>query len=347
MQPISLDRWLEVSSSHFDPVLVDAGALTLLRETARSLPGDSVAAVEVRLGAAGPVDLSVRVAQPAQARHLASRVGPPHLRALLARWARDARLRERVPAVWLEFDLDGRGIAPSAPPVPSVCAQLAPACGRGWLMDRLLPALHGRPLAAAERRTLRRCCDAIPAGVRLLYVFSMLSRRAGCTRLELMAPDSGPLLEVLARVAPRAARQLAPYADLGRGSDRCHLSLDVAAGVSPRCGMEWSFAAPPRREPHWAELFARLAERGLASVERSAAVFAWPGCDRFWNAPRNWPVEGGGIAGACVRSLSHVKLVNRPGQLPEAKAYLLLAHHDPHAAAAEVPGPGIAPRASQ
>jgi hypothetical protein len=329
LQPISLDRWLEVSLPHLDPSLVDGRALSRLRETARLLPGDSVAAFEVRLGAAGPVDLSVRIAHPAQALHLAPLVAPPQLRALLAEWARRAELRQSVPALWLEFDLDGRRAA--APRVPSVCAQLAPDCCRRWLLDWLMPALHGRPLAAVERRTLRRCCDAIPAGVRLLYAFSMLSRQPGGARLELMAADSRPLLDYLSPLAPRAARRLAPYADLGLGSDRCHLSLDAAGEVSPRCGLEWSFAAPPRREPRWAELFARLAERGLASAERSAAVFAWPGCDRFWSAPRHWPVAGGGIAGACVRSLSHVKLVSQPGQPPEVKAYLLLAHRDPHA----------------
>src|ERR1700687_180565 len=207
LQPISLDRWLEVSRSHLDPSLVDDGALSRLRETSRPLPGGSVAAIEVRLGAAGPVDLSVRVAQPAQARHLASRVGPPHLRALLLEWARSAELRQAVPALWLEFDLDGRLAA--APLVPSICAQLAPDCSRRWLLDWLLPALHGRPLAAAERRTLRRCCDAIPAGVRLLYAFSLLSRQPGGGRLELMAAGSRPLLEYLSRLAPHAARPLA------------------------------------------------------------------------------------------------------------------------------------------
>jgi hypothetical protein len=333
-QGLSFDRWLTTVRPHLPRALVDTAAGLWLADVARMVPAHCTGALEVRLSAGDPlVDLSVRLAHPDQARQMARRVAPPHLARFLAAWSRSDELRAAVPALWLELDqaANGRSGSAAAPAArtllaPGICAQLAPGWRPGWLEDRLLPALQGRALSLAQRRTVRRCCDAVPAGVRLLYVFSMLSRRADSVRLELLALGAWPLAEYLARIAPQAAPELAALSPLGQGAERTHLSFDVGDAVLPRIGIEWSFRRPPRREPRWAQLFARLAGRGLCSEEKRQAVLAWPGGDTFWTAPREWPVETHGIGGSCRRVLSHVKVVHRPDREPEAKAYLLLSH---------------------
>jgi hypothetical protein len=245
------------------------------------------------------------------------------LRSFLARWSEGEF--DRVPTVWLEFDLDR---APS----PISCAKLDGELEPAWLLDVLFPALHGGPLTPPQRNLAQRCLAEIPTPGVLLYAFSLRPRGTDQVRLEILGLDPPAMAGYLETVAPSLVREFGGIAPLFDGVERLHLSLDIGEEISPRFGVEGSFPRLPHHEPRWGELFARLEERGLSDPAKREAVLAWPGHDSFWTAPRHWPVAEAGGGGYCVRSLSHVKVVGQAGRPPEAKAYLLVTPLDPGSA---------------
>ena len=298
-----------------------------MRRIARRLPGNLLAAVEVRLAAetteARPIDLSLRARQPEEALQLADCGLPAHVRGFLLGWAGSDAALSPVHSVWLELDLDRE---PAGLPAPVVCAKLYPDADPRWLIGELVPALHGRPLTAGQQRLVRRCHEAIPDPAYLLYAFSLLARGSDALRLEIFGLEPGAILSYLKDVAPGAIPWVQGAAGLFEGVERIHLSLDFGEEILPRIGIEGSFSRLPRREPRWGELFERLASRGLCRPEKRDAALAWQGSETFWTAPSAWPVEAAGTGGFCFRKLSHVKAVFRPDREPEGKAYLLFGY---------------------
>lgn len=328
---MTCDRWIPVVRPHLSDALVDDRALERLRTVARYLPGDCLGVIEVRLAASPPgrreetesVDLSVRLSEPPQARLLLEHLSPPHLRGLFSSGWREIGYPSPVSSVWLEFDLDHE---PGGLPVPLVAARLSEQVASSWLVETLLPSLHGRSLDASQRRWVRRAVDELPAGIQLLYAFSLLSRPGADVRLELFGHDSKNLLDFLGHLASgETARRVADLAPLLEGADRYHLSFDVDVGgtIGPRIGLECGFARLPHRESRWLTLFDRLVTAELCTATKRDAVFEWPGYDTVRTAARVWPREEEALDRYCVRCLSHVKLVSRPDLQPEAKAYLL------------------------
>lgn len=239
---------------------------------------------------------------------------PPHLRAFLLGWA--AERDERVPSLWLEFDLHSGGDS-----VPSLCAKLRHPVDPTWLVESLLPALRGGPLTRRQREIALRCRREIPAGGQLLYAFCMLPR-GGDLRLEVFGLSPEEMTVYLERIeAPGSTSELFATASLFAGVERTHLSFDVGPGaIRPRVGIAGSFPRMPGREPRWNDLLGRLEARGLCSREQREALFGWQGYESFWTAPGPWPA--GRMRTFCVRYLSHLKLVHEPGREPEAKVYL-------------------------
>jgi len=316
---LSCDDWLSILQPHLREPLFSPGALEPLRRLACLLPGDCLGILEARLGQVpGPIDLSLRIKEPPQALALAERIPLPHLRSLLARWSRADESLSAVHSLWLEFDLD-----PERDPLhPVACAKLRAEAAPRWVIDALLPALHGKPLSEGQRQRLLFCTEAIPEGGALLYVFSLLSRGGDAVRMEIFGLDPGHILGYLAVVAPATVPRVETIAPLFEGVERIHLSFDIGEEILPRIGIEGSFSRIPRREPRWAELFARLQAHGLCTPEQRDAALAWTGYDTFWTSPARWPVRTAGLRGVCVRSLSHVKVVCPQDGAPQAKVYL-------------------------
>jgi hypothetical protein len=318
----TLEPWIAIVRPRLPERLAGEAALARLGRAARSFAGDGLGALELRLGAAGSagvVDLAFHVQTAAQARAIAPRLAPAHLRRFLASWA--CGEHPEALSLWLELDLDSE---PPRRPVPGLCAALAPGLEPGRWIGGLLPALRGRPLGPEARRSLDRCLAALPRPGHLLYAASMESRGDEAVRLVVAGLDLPALLSYLGRVAPAAvARRAAEAAPLAAGAARTHLSFDVGEEVGERIGIECSFPRLPSREPGWGALLARWAAAGLAAAEEREALLAWTGYDSAWTAAPRWPA-GAATAGLfCVRCLSHLKLVVAPERPLAAKAYLL------------------------
>lgn len=316
-----IDQWIPVIRPHLAESLVDHLALQRLRPIARGFPGDVLAVLEVSLNAGTAVaDFSVRLTTPSQARSLAEENLLPHQRGFLRRWSRQSPDFADVASVWLEFDL---GREPQGQPAPIVCVRLRQGFDYGWLANELFPALQGRPLSPSQDHLIRNCLAELPAGLTVLYAFSLRPRPGDAVRLELYGKDLTVMLEYLASVGPPGSVQrVKDLIHLVEDGDRFHLSFDLAEEVAPRIGIECGFERQPQREPRWAELFDRLVANGLCASEKRDAVLRWPGYDTLWTAADRWPQEATGDY--CVRGLSHVKLTSEPVRGVEAKAYLVL-----------------------
>ncbi len=316
--PLTAADWLAVLEPRLTAPLFEPGAVGRLGRLARILPGQCQATLEVRLAqGASAVDLSLRLLTANQARGMAARLSPSPIGEFLSHWSEPEGPLVPVRSVWLEFDLD-RGEAPH----PVVCAKLPADTGSGWLLGTLLPVLQGVPVAPGQRAQILACLDALPGSARLLYVFNLRARRSDAVRLEIFGMEPGQILPYLRTVAPRVVSTVAEVIPIFEGVERLHLSFDIGDEVLPRIGIEGSFPRLPGREPRWEELFDRLERRGLCSPAKRRAALGWPGYDSFWTAAERWPIAAMGAGGFCVRALSHVKVVCRPGELPEAKAYL-------------------------
>lgn len=257
---------------------------------------------------------------------MAARLPSSPIRTFLLRWAEAGGPFASVRSVWLELDLDR--MTTGEAPAPVVCAKLPRGADPGWVTGTLLPALQGGPLPAGQRARILSCLDALPPSASLLYVFSLRARESDAVRLEIFGLEPAGILGYLRSMSPEMTPAVAKAAPLFEGVERLHLSFDVTDTILPRIGIEGSFPRQPSREPRWRDLFERLVQRELCSPGKRDAALAWPGYDTFWTAPERWPVADLGPQGACLRTLSHVKVVCRLDRGPEAKAYLTFGPPD-------------------
>jgi len=313
--------WLEVLKPRLIEPLFDPETVARLRQLAIGLPGQCQGTLEVRLApGTAPVDLSLRLRTADEARAMAERLPFSSIRTFLLGWAEAGGPLAPVRSVWLELDLD-RMTAGEAP-APVVCAKLPKGADPGWLTGTLLPALQGGPLPAGQRARILSCLDALPPSASLLYVFSLRARRSDAVRLEIFGLEPAEILNYLQSMNPELVPAVAKAAPLFEGVERLHLSFDVTDTILPRIGIEGSFPRQPSREPRWRAFFEHLVQSGVCSPGKRESVLAWPGYDTFWTAPERWPVAEIGPRGACLRTLSHAKVVCVPDRELEAKAYL-------------------------
>lgn len=188
----------------------------------------------------------------------------------------------------------------------------------------MLPDLTTTSPSAALAQPLRQTVLELPPSARLLYLFDLSARASGWLRLEFYFPSLTDLIDYVARsLGQTAHEQLDGVYTLAKDGDRYHLSLDLREDcIDSRIGLEISYRRLPHREPRWHALLDRLTAAGLCHFTERDAIFRWPGTDTKATAGA-WP---GLKSGHCVRCLSHVKLVTRPNQDPQAKCYLLFQH---------------------
>ena len=119
---------------------------------------------------------------------------------------------------------------------------------------------------------------------------------------------------------------------LARSVDRAVLAIDVGDAVRPKIGLECRFDGKrqPRREPRWGALLDSLALNGLCTSDKREALLAYPATSTRPRRDMPWPAALRQELATARRALAehvrtiahHVKIVYRPGEQLEAKAYL-------------------------
>ena len=255
--------------------------------------------------------------------------------AFCAKWeAQGSLLAERVPFVFIEFDLDGplregplregplRGAPPfvlfhllqrcdGAPGVPTTRVTSKAADCRP-VLERALSLLDGHGPSPAVEGSLRACLEALPVEGTLAYAAPLSLRGLDAVRLMLILPRwqvvdylrrigwGGPLGEIEEDLATLPVPPSEVWFD-----------LDVGEAVLPVAGLVFSY---PAEDPRWRVLLDRWVERGDCTPEKRDAVLAWPGREQVL-------LPGYRVPLGARRSLVS-KIVHRRGQRAAAKIYL-------------------------
>jgi hypothetical protein len=243
-------------------------------------------------------------------------------------------LHDSLRAAWLEFDLDPL-IAPDAalrsPRVfvdftreaqcrPSVEARLDLATEVVWALSR--------SRARGTLEALRACLEHLPGGARLAY----LGVFAGDGQVPVVRACVAGLAENLAAylgavgwpgdVDALARSLLGPLARAqGEGAQPVEvLHLDLAPGVRPRIGLEYTFPRPGRSGGVRSAdtLLRQLVARGWCTARNRESLRSWP---RRWVELMPHDIWHSRV----TRQIGHVKIAYAPGECVVAKAYLRAA----------------------
>ena len=246
-----------------------------------------------------------------------------------------------------EFDVDG---PPPDVPVPSIF--FAPQSNSQ--MDDIEVA--GEPNAEGRLATVERTIRLLAGGEpppRMLegcFRASLVGREGLSCRPHALQGEDAVRLCIRLRSVERIMEYstvvgwLGDEADLhgvleplARLVDRAALAIDVGDAVRPKIGLECRFDRnrQPRREPRWGAFLNFLVLSGLCAADKREALLAYPGYVDEAAHTVPWPASlrrasqllGGRSLSTFVRSLHHVKIVYRPGEPLEAKAYLAGNHH--------------------
>lgn len=229
-------------------------------------------------------------------------------------------LHEAIHNIWLEFDV---GAEPQSDLPPNVFVggrdlRLYASSSRGApsLSTSALPLLLGHALNRATQRQIANCVARLPSGARLFQAGVMLARPSTFVRLCIRGLSPLEILPFLKDVgwagnSERVKSVITAYSPAAR---RVDLDLDVADGIEPGIGLEWTTTATREAQN---ELLRRLVARNLCSSEKAAALRSWPGLVRAAKSPETTAPESW-----YVRELHHVKVAVRADGESNAKAYL-------------------------
>ena len=256
------------------------------------------------------------------------------LRRFCQEWGREGSLlSDSVHHIWLEFDLPRSATDHErGPPIPGLFVSLGEVrppdfSARRWLsiVCEALPQATGKRLPPAWERMLERCFSHLPSRAFVPYFGMMFQRRDAGVRLcftgltnedviqyakDVGWPGSvGELSDLLSEVSEARSNSTTP------GVAMVH--FDVGDQVSPTIGLEYGIDRKAQLTGRLREaaFLAHLVDRGLCSTAHARALGVWPGGmtmqlrHQFWRA-------------VVLRRVNHIKLVHRPGQPLEVKAYL-------------------------
>lgn len=334
----SLAQYLAVVSPHLHNDLVSNQARTYLDALARRLPVFDLAGFECRLTPnSDQVDLIVRVPQGTS--KLPKRLArDPVWRPIqkLCRTLNDptTALYDAVNVVDLEFDLAEE---PIPVPRPAVFFELDRQVDLS--LERVLGLageLLGGRMTVELVATLKHCLGALPASGRVIHLGSMLSRSGAGLRVVAQLP-ANHFISYLTAIGEREIGHsaLSTLAKLPPVFESFMVSLDLAAAVSPRVGIECFIGSEKGGLSKWKALMDRLQALELCTQRKTRAFLAWYGICQEGVCSGPWPDDlrlgdrllGGHVLSVFARFLSHIKLVLRPRIPLEVKGYLGFAHY--------------------
>jgi len=245
-------------------------------------------------------------------------------------------LYENVKCFWLEFDMPEN---PTGIPVPSVF--FGPAKPHGatnestqyrWLTQTALPLLKGGALSETVEQKVMDCIEKIPGAAYLFQVGTMLSREVQTVRVYInrIAPDQ--IIPYLISIgwADDAGAFAQVIEEIADKADRFVISFDVQEdGIGSKIGIECSFnESQYLLNSKWERFLEYLVTKGLCLPEKRDALLKYSGVENaeiedttmkpLTSASRSLDEV---LSSAIARFINHVKLVYRPGQPLEAKAY--------------------------
>jgi hypothetical protein len=274
----------------------------------------------------GPVDCGFVIASPAALLRATSRgaaldptgrdPGWKSIARLARRWA-DARheASRALSAVFFEYDAESSG---RYFPIPSLFARFNsgvrpsdPTAATEFAADLfgITQRSHGPALGA-----LTKLFDLLPAGGEWTDVATLLSRPGRGLRAGFSVPLASAALLLKSTGWPATASFESLLARFPFTSP-IRLQIDLPPAAEASVGLEAIGAAGMDDMVVWRTLSETLVSTGLASADRTRALFAIPG-ESFVPVPRSYPVR-------ITRQISHIKVSWSPSHPPFAKGYFV------------------------
>ncbi|MGH6922653.1 MAG: hypothetical protein ACRED5_02690 [Propylenella sp.] len=230
-----------------------------------------------------------------------------------------------IPHIWLGFDC---GSSETSVPLPLMHLRTDKR-SLGEILHLVRDAA-GRELPPMTVGTLRTCLEEATA----TYVGFMFSRSENVIRITQPLLGSAALSYLDAIAWPGDRRQVVGLLEtIGRWTTHVGLSLNLESACGPYLGLEiLNWTKPASDRATWRACLEWLTRQGLCTADKSVALMNWPRLvhsrSPHWSGLlRGKPAEGGdGVLRVLTCNLSHVKLVCRPGEPLEAKAYIDVGH---------------------
>jgi len=248
-------------------------------------------------------------------------------------------LFQKVKCFWLEFDMPEKL---QNIPIPSVFfgpirlpnnAATNDITQYEWLINDAIPLLKGNSPSEKTIEHFYHCIQQMPLNTSLFQVGTMLSRTKEGIRLYINRIELDQIMPYLTKLGweDQDNEFTELIEDLEDKSDRFVLSFDVnEGGIGKRIGIECSFISDDfQNDERWEEFLDYLVDKGMCVPEKRDALLEYSGIENVkttMNGKLKPLISASKILDdissySIARYINHIKIVYRPEQPMEAKAY--------------------------
>jgi hypothetical protein len=258
--------------------------------------------------------------------------------ALTEKWVDPtSELHDKILGLWLEFDTADNAMDI---PIPSVFLQTIPLridnpsdkrqCK--WITQTAIPLLTGHAVKENIEKGFISALEKLPLGASVFHVASMLSRNTDSIRLIIkrMQPnDIVPYLKSLGWSDDEEGLS-ALIDEIKKYSDCIRLHIDIGDTINPQIGLECFISPDKYHEGQgWDDFLTYLVEKKACNPNIKNALLDFPGVDQensenefdFDSYMPSVKLPDTNFSKAIVRYISHVKILYKPREPIEAKAY--------------------------
>jgi hypothetical protein len=247
-------------------------------------------------------------------------------------------LYNNVLGLWFEFDMIENS---KETPVPCVFIHAAPfqikssedATKCAWITKTALPLLTGHEISEKLEQRFIDCITKLPQNARLFDIGAMLSRTTSRIRLvinRITAQEIIPYLQSLGWTDENNGLQ-SLLNDVEKLATRVVLHISITEdGVEQKIGLECAFHPDLYNfETRWEAFFDYLVKKNVCLPEKKEAMLQFMGVEQEDSTQEfnlnsyvvSAKIPDNNYSSALVRYISHIKLVYKPKQPLEAKAY--------------------------
>jgi hypothetical protein len=264
-----------------------------------------------------------------------------------AAWSNsDSLIHKNVQCFWLEFDLFDK-----TPETPVPCVFFGPkkssSSDYDWIVNEALPLLKGGILPEKVVDLFYTSINKIPDNATLFQVGTMLSRASNAVRIHVNKLKPEQIIPFLKDIGykddEKKLRSL--ISDLENKADRFVISFDIREnGIGSKIGIELSFSSNNfEKESRWKILLDYLEEKNLCLKDKKEALLSYQGAEineEYYDS-KMIPITSAADfqynkkTTNIVRYINHIKIVYRPNEKLEAKAYPAVRLFEPDLSADE------------
>ena len=291
--------------------------------------------LECRLGAKGPMDLSLCVSNAEIDKSLLRQYFLTNISDAQATrpetkfinwWCEQPDTENALKSAWLEYDVTS---APQTLPPPAVFLPLN-ASPRPFTAAGMGAAEALESMQPGATDTLDHWLACLPPTAIPTFVGSMMSRRGTALRLNIAGLSAENAWRWLTTHGSTESESRILFETIYNLAGKPILTVDIDDVIGPRVGLE----CRPETEQDSRAMFDILVANNLCSSEKYDAMQEWTGHLSILDKGADWPlhlvleamIRSDAGASVLLRQINHVKIVFDETGLTEAKVYFGLNH---------------------